>query len=550
MKHILTCLLFSVYLFSNAQKTTKPTVQVSKKPKLVIGIVIDQMRWDYLYRFAPLFKETGGFKRMMNDGFNCENTMIPYTPTVTACGHTCVYTGSVPNIHGITGNSWWDNTLNRTVYCSEDKTVEGVGGKDEEIGQMSPRNMLTTSICDELRLSSNFQSKVIGIALKDRGAILPAGHTANGAYWYDGKSGNFITSTYYMKNLPDWVTNFNNRKLVDSFYKQGWNTALDTSVYLQYATADKKNYESTPFGKEQKGFPYDFSRFIGKDFSKIGTTPYGNNLTIEMTKAALVAEQLGKGNATDFLAVSFSTPDYIGHSFGPNSWEVVDNYIRLDDELGKLFSFLDKQVGAGNYVSFLTADHAVAHIPGFLKEHKLPGGNFDNAAVKKEMNKRIKELFGADSVVTSLYNYQVSLDDKKLENAKADKAAVIEELIGYLNKHESVSHAFELDELMEVPLNKTIKERIANGYFANRCGVIQFILKPGYLDAWSTTGTTHGLWNPYDSHIPLLWYGWGIKKGSSHREVYMTDIAATLAALLKIQMPNGCIGKVIEEVMK
>eukprot|EP01136_Pigoraptor_vietnamica_P024828 Opistho-1_new@78202 len=302
-----------------AQKSTKTAAEEGiQRPKLVIGIMVDQMRWDYLYRFQPIFKANGGFKRMMGEGYSCENTLIPYTPTVTACGHTAVYTGSVPAIHGITGNTWWDNQLMRNVYCSEDKTVNGVGGKSEAEGQMSPKNMLTTSICDELRMATNFKSKVIGVALKDRGSILPAGHSANAAYWYESRSGNFITSNYYMNQLPEWVNNFNNRKLVDSMYSIGWNTSLPKEIYPQYATTDVKDYESKPFGKDATGFPYDLSKYVGKDFSKISSTPYGNTLTAEMAKAAVLAEKLGKGEATDFLAVSFSSPDYIGHSFGPH----------------------------------------------------------------------------------------------------------------------------------------------------------------------------------------------------------------------------------------
>lgn len=545
---LVACLALSVS--AQAQKTAKPAPEEGiQRPKLVIGIMIDQMRWDYLYRFQPIFKANGGFKRMMGEGYSCENTLIPYTPTVTACGHTAVYTGSVPSVHGITGNTWWDNQLMRTVYCSEDKTVKGVGGKSEEDGQMSPKNMLTTSICDELRLATNFKSKVIGVALKDRGSILPAGHSANAAYWYEGKSGNFITSTYYMNQLPEWVNNFNNRKLADSLYALGWNTSLPKEIYPQYATADVKEYESKPFGRDATGFPYDLSKYIGKDFSKISTTPYGNTLTAEMAKAAVLAEKLGKGEATDFLAVSFSSPDYVGHSFGPNSWETVDGYARLDEELGKLFAFLDATVGKNQYTAFLTADHAVAHIPGFMKENKLPGGVVDDMGMMKTMNTQLKEKFGIDNAIVSMNNYQVYLNHPRIDSAKLDDAPIKKWIIQYVKKNDAVANAFPTDEILTTPINKTLREMLANGFNPRRSGDIQIILKSGYIEG-GATGTTHGLWYAYDAHIPLLFYGWGIKKGKTHRETYMTDIAATIAALLKIQMPSGSVGKVIEEVMK
>jgi len=547
MKKTVFLLLLLVFA-QQAMSQTKTSAPAVSKPKLVVGIVIDQMRWDYLYRFQPLFKANGGFKRMMGEGFSCDNTMIPYAPTVTACGHTCVYTGSVPAIHGIAGNAWWDNQLNRVVYCSEDKSVKTVGS-NTDAGQMSPKNMLTTSICDELRISSNFKSKVIGVALKDRGSILPAGHSANAAYWYDPKNGNFITSSFYMNALPEWVNQFNNRKLVDSLYALGWKTGLSKETFADYATDDIKEYEGKPFGKDAIGFPYDFSAFIGKDYSKISTTPHGNSLTAEMAKAAVMAEKLGKGTATDFLAVSFSSTDYIGHSFGPNSWEHVDDYVKLDDELGKLLNFLDTQIGKNQYTVFLTADHAVAHVPGFMKEHRLPAGKFDDNTARKEMNDMIKEKYGVSNAVESLFNYQVSLNHNKLDSAKADINAIKQQIIQMLLKKEAVANAFETSKIMATSIPQVQREMFANGYYPNRGGDIQFVLKSGYMEG-GATGTTHGLWAPYDAHIPLLFYGWGIKKGNSHKEVYMTDIAPTMAALLKIQMPSGNIGHVITEVLK
>jgi hypothetical protein len=519
------------------------------RPKLVVGIVIDQMRWDYLYRFNPLFKPTGGFKRMMGEGFTCDNTLIPYTPTVTACGHTCVYTGSVPAIHGITGNAWYDNVLRRSVYCSEDKTVTGVGGMGQEEGQMSPKNMLVTTVCDELRMATNFQSKVIGVAIKDRGAILPAGHSANAAYWYESRSGSFISSTWYMNELPEWVKQFNNRKVVDSLYRIGWKLSNAAASYPAYATDDVKEYESRPLGRDAAGFPYDLNVFTGKDYSRISSTPMGNTLTVEMAKAAIAGEKLGRGIATDFLAVSFSSPDYIGHSFGPNSMEQVDDYIRLDEELGRLFAYLDATVGKGQYTAFLTADHAVVPVPGFLKEHKLPAGLYDDAGVRRGLNEKIKAKFGIDNAIVSTYNYELTLNHGRIDSARGDEWAIRQLIIDSLKKNPGISNVFNLNEVMTVPLNKTIREMIANGYYPARSGDIQLILKPGYIEG-GATGTTHGSPFAYDAHIPLLWYGWGIKKGKLNRETYMTDIAPTVAALLNVQMPSGSVGKVITEVMK
>ncbi len=534
--------------FSTAQTITK-TSTINKSPKLVVGIVIDQMRWDYLTRFAPIFKSTGGFKRMINDGFSCNNTQIGYTPSITACGHTCIYTGSVPAIHGITGNAWWDSQLKRSVYCSEDKTVEGIGVKGSSDGQMSPKNMLTTTICDELKLATNFKSKVIGIAIKDRGAILPAGHSANAAYWFDSKMGNFITSSYYMNQLPAWVVKFNDRKLPDSLLNLGWNKKLADETYLQYATADEKEYEATPFGKEQTKMPYVLKRGEKEGFGKLPSTPHGNTLTVEMAKSAIIAEEMGKDDVTDFLAISFSSPDYIGHSFGPNSWETVDGYVRLDEELGRLFDFLDASIGKGKYTAFLSADHAVANIPGFMRENKLPGGTMNEKNVITELNAGIKNNFGIENAVLSLYNYQVHLDKDKIDSVKANKTNITNWIIQYLRKNEAVANVFPTADILTTPMPQVVREKLANGFYFSRSGDIQIVLKPGYIDG-GATGTTHGLWYPYDAHIPLLWYGFGINKGSLNKEVYMHDIASTLSTLLHIQMPSGNIGKPIIEALK
>jgi predicted AlkP superfamily pyrophosphatase or phosphodiesterase len=473
--------------------------------------------------------------------------MIPYTPAVTACGHSCIYTGSVPAINGITGNVWWDKEQGREVYCTEDKDVKTVGSPSA-LGQMSPRNMLTTSICDELRLATNFRSKVIGVAMKDRGSILPAGHSANAAYWYDNTTGDWITSTHYMNDLPKWVKDFNAQKLVDKYYQQGWNTLYPINTYTQ-STADDKAWERKPFGNEAKGFPYSTKNFVGKNYGVIANMPQGNSLTAEMAKAAVTGEQLGADDITDFLAVSFSSPDYIGHSFGANSIEEEDSYLRLDKELGDLLDFLDNKVGKGQYTIFLSADHGVTQTPEFLLENSIPAGRVLMNTIKN-LEKNLKEKYNIANLIVSMDYYQLHLNYTLLDSAKLDNEEVEKWIIKSLSKEPGIARVFAIEELNEVPLPATIREMLNNGYYPRRSGDIQIILKSHFIDAYSTTGGTHGVWSPYDSHIPLLWYGWGIKQGKTNKETYMTDIAPTIAAMLHIQMPSGCVGHVIEGVIK
>jgi predicted AlkP superfamily pyrophosphatase or phosphodiesterase len=458
-----------------------------------------------------------------------------------------VYTGSVPNINGITGNAWYDRQLNRNVYCVEDNQVQTVGASTDA-GKMSPRNLLTTTIGDEMRLSNQFASKVIGIASKDRGAILPAGHAANGAFWYDTKTGNWISSTYYGKDLPNWVQVFNQEKWPDRYYQKGWNTLYALSTYRQ-STGDDMPYEAKPFGSQQRGFPYDLSKYVGNNYGAITVTPHSASLTFELAKRAIVGESLGQDGFTDMLAVSISSTDYTGHAFGPNSIEIEDTYLRLDQDLGLFLDYLDSKVGKGNYIFFITADHGVAHVPGFLKENKLPGGTIDDAVWKRELDQRLKNKFGADRLIASTYNYHITLNQTLIDSLKLDQEDITAFVLSYLRKQEGVAEAFELNELMETPMAIKKRNMLANGFFPVRSGDIQVILKPGYIDGTST-GTTHGLWNPYDAHIPLVWYGWKIPIGRTHRETYMTDIAPTLAALLHIQEPNGNVGTVITEIVK
>jgi len=541
MNRLIQILLPTIVLATSV--TAQPNGKTLARPKLVVGIMVDQMRWDFLYRYHDRYGDDG-LKRMLREGFACENTFIPYAQTVTAAGHACVYTGSVPAINGIMGNDWYDRSLGRAVYCAEDSTVTTIGGSPRAL-PMSPRNLLTTSITDELRLATNFRSKVIGIAIKDRGGILPAGHSANAAYWYDGTTGNWVTSTYYMKELPSWAQSFNARKMTDSLYRLDWNTLFPLQTYVQ-SDADNRPWEGRSVSDTAPAFPHRLSGLAGKNYGLISATPHGNTLTLEFAKTALLSEGLGSDAVTDLLAISLSSPDYIGHQYGPNSVEVEDNYLRMDRELAAFFRFLDDKVGKGQYLCFLTADHAVAHVPAFLEANRIPAKTlpYSLSSIEQSLTAR----FGIRNLVLSADNYQIYLDYRKVDSAGLDRSAFRKAAVDALNRDPDILLAFDCSDISVANLPSAVRERFLQGYHTKRGGDIQLVLKPHYFFG-GRTGTTHGSWYPYDSHIPLLWMGWGVKPGHTHRETYMTDIAPTLAALLKVQMPSGAIGKVIEEVM-
>lgn len=548
--HLLFTALILISLTSTAQKKPlKTTVQngfatAVKRPKLVVGLVIDQMRWDYLYRYYSRYSN-GGFKRLMKEGFSAENTFIPYTPTYTGCGHASIYTGSVPSINGIIGNDWYDLQLKRNVYCAEDTTVKTVGSSSMA-GVMSPKNMLTTTITDELRLATNFKSKVIGISLKDRGSILPAGHSASAAYWFDAQSGDWISSTYYMNALPAWVQNYNKLKQSDQFYAKNWNTLYPLETYTE-STGDDKIYERKNRGEQTPTFPHPLKLYIGKNYEMIKSTPYGNTMTLDLAKLAIASENMGKTNNTDFLAVSCSATDYVGHQYGPNSVEAEDTYLRLDKDLEAFFNYLDATIGKGNYLFFLSADHGAAHVPGFMKENRLPGGTFDDAPVVKNLNEIFNEKYKVKKAIVTAINNQIVFDRDEISKSKADYEEMKAFTIDYLKKQPEVMNAIDLSRIASTTLPERIKKAITNGYNARRSGDIYYILQSNYFDG-GNTGTTHGSWNPYDSHIPCVFMGWNVKPGKTNKTYYMTDIAATLAAMLHIQMPSGCIGEPITEL--
>lgn len=540
---VFTCFLFLLTLAPNFAFAQNSSIN---RPKLIVGIVVDQMRWDYLYRYYDRY-EAGGFKRLLNEGFSCENTFINYLPSYTAVGHTVVYTGSVPAIDGIVGNDWMDQITGRNWYCTEDTSAQTVGAPGKA-GEMSPNNLLVSTITDELRLATNFRSRVVGVSLKDRAAILPAGHTANAAFWFDDASGKFITSSYYMEELPDWVSRFNNKNEPAELTSKGWNTLYPINTYKQ-STADEVSWEGKFKGEASTVFPHDLKKFYQLSHGTIRTSPFGNTLTLNFAKAAVNGYGLGRGSVTDFLAINCASTDYVGHQYGPNSIEVEDTYLRLDKDLASFFRFLDQQVGKGNYLVFLTADHGAAHSIGFMQAHHLPADFLESSTIGRSLNEFLEKKFGLKKLVISSVNYHLSFDVKTIHENKLDYDAVKRAAVAFLQRQPGIQFAVDIDHIGDASIPEPIKTKIINGYNPKRCGPVMIIPDPGWFGGHKGgTGTTHGNWNPYDTHIPLVFMGWNIKHGTSNREINMSDISPTLAALLHIEMPNGSVGRVITEL--
>ncbi len=470
-----------------------------ERPKLVVGVMVDQMRWDYLYYYGDRYGEKG-VKRLLDDGFSCENTMIPYVPTVTAIGHASVYTGTTPAQHGICGNNFFIE--NKDVYCCGDSTVKSVGS-DTKRGKMSPHYMLASTIGDELKIATDYRSKVIGIAIKDRAAILPAGHSADAAYWWDKDAGCFVTSTFYMNELPSWVTKFN-----------------------------KKHHGDI------KGDPI--------------MKPEGVTLTFDMAIAALDNERLGQRGETDMLAISISSTDGIGHQYGTHTPETDAAYLQFDKDLARFLNVLDAKVGKGQYLLFLTADHGAAHNYNTLLKHRIPAGGWESWETAKQLRQYLKTLHPeADNLVTGENSYRFYLHHENIEKAGLSLQQVKEEAMEWLRKDNRIQFVIDFADAANATVPPIIRDRLCYGYNPDRAGDIAVITKPQVFattDKPDYRGTSHGAWNPYDAHIPCVFFGWKVPKGSTNKATYMTDIAPTVCAMLHIQMPNACMGSAITEI--
>lgn len=464
-----------------------------ERPKLIVGLVVDQMRWDYLYNYQW---GEGGFKTLLQDGYRCNNTIIDYVPTVTAIGHSSIYTGTTPAFHGIAGNNFMLDGKN--VTSVQDDNEKGVGGNEKTRGK-SPRNLITTNIADQLLLATNFKSRTVGIALKDRAAILPAGHNPIGAYWYDRGSTSFVTSTYYMDKLPRWVSDFNKKH------------RNELSMDLNY-------------------------------------TPMGTTLTFALAEQALINEKLGQGEATDLLAISVSNTDMCSHYYGTHSPKVDSIYWQLDKEIAHFISVLDERIGRDNYLLFLSADHGGTHSYPRMTSHGLPSGCWHNPDAIVAANKRLKEQFGVDSIFKAEMEYTFYLNHEVIEQAGLDYDKVMHAACKALEEPEEIQWAIDVANIDSYPIPTILKERIKLGYFPGRSGEIYVVPRTGvYAGKTEWAASNHGSWSQSDSHIPLIFMGWHVTPGETSRLTHMTDIAATVCAMLHIQAPNGCIGTPIFE---
>lgn len=484
------------------------------KPKLVVAIVIDQFRYDYLTKFRSEY--TGGFKRIFDHGAVFTNAHYEHVPTVTAVGHSTFLTGATPALSGIIGNEWWDRATKKRVTSVSDETFKLLGSTGEGA---SPKRLLQSTVGDELKMSGK-GGKVIGVSIKDRSAILPSGHMADGAYWFDGKTGNFVSSSYYFDALPKWVAEFNGTRAADKYVGKQW------------------------MGKTMAAAP------DAKFYAALDATPYGNELILQFAEKALVAEKLGAGPKIDLLAVSFSANDYVGHALGPDSDEAHDMALRVDKLVGELIRAAEAQAGVGRVLVVLTADHGVSPVPEVNQKRKMPGGRFDEANELDTVEKALTSHFGAATPKWITYSSEGSLflNENPTPGHALNMAEVERVAADAIRSLPHVFRVFTRTQLMNGQISlDTVGVRIRNGFNQARSGNVMVMLDPYWIGGRS--GTTHGAPFDYDTHVPVLFLGPQVHAGRYHANIMVNDIAPTLATMLEVETPSGSVGRVLDEML-
>ncbi len=524
----------------------------TEPPRLVVGVVVDQMRVDYIYRYWDNFGD-GGFKRLINEGSFQRNAQFDYAPTETGPGHASIYTGTTPSDHGITFNDMFIGMDHAHNYCVSDPNVKGVGCEAGS-GLSSPLNLLASSIADELELATERRSKTIGIALKDRAAILPVGRTGDAAYWFmPTGEGAFVTSTWYRNELPDWLVAFNAEKRPLNYLKNTWELSLPLERYRQVMPDDNPYEEPLP-GTTTSTLPMDLQAMFKATGSAevIKYTPWGSTLTTDMALAAIAGEGLGADDVTDLLAISYSSPDELGHEVGPRAVELEDMYVRLDSELKRLFDELDTRVGKDKYTVFLTADHGVVDVPQYLKDLKSSAGYIDKKSAATELNKALVSRFGEGEWVRTIRRGQVFLNDSLIQARKVIPEEIQRASVDHLQLDPNVIVALTATDLARNQYTEGVRRTIQRGFMIHRSGDVVMVYRPNYLESYNgiTKGTTHMTpWN-YDTQVPVIFFGQGIRKGEILERTSITDIAPTVCAIVGISLPNAASGNVVEKALK
>lgn len=520
-----------------------------EKPKLIIGIVVEQMRYDYLARFWNNFGE-GGFKRLVNEGTNCKNANYNHFFSQTGVNFTTLVTGTTPSYHGIVADEWYVPLKNKVINCVEDEKERTVGGSFDA-GKLSPRNILTTTIGDEIRLSNFMQSKVISISLEGTPAVLAGGHTPNAAYWFDGVNGTWTSGSYYMNELPAWVVEFNNKKFSDMYMARSWEAKLSLDMYTQCLTDDNP-YETGLNGKRTFPYPlYEIGATKNKDkfnFKLLKSTPFGNTLTADFAINTIINEKLGKDDYTDLLMVDFAATENIGQSFGTYSVEVMDAFLKLDEDINHLLTFLDTEIGKQNVLIFFTSDHGAAANAEYLATTKIPVGYFSQTSSVSLLKTYLNAVYGKGDWIKHYHSQQVYLNRDLIESSKISLTDIQNKTAQFLLQFTGVSNTVTATTLLNSNFSDGVFAKMQKGFNQKRSGDVIINLEPGWAEK-NGSAAIHNSSYSYDTHVPLIWYGWKVKRGNVLEKVDMVDVAPTISYFLEIASPNASSGQPIQGVI-
>ena len=521
------------------------------KPRLVIGIVVEQLRYDQLERFRDRLGQNG-IRRMINEGTSYQNASFQYMLTQSAPGHATISTGTEPAWHGITSDSWFLPLRNEIIYSTRDLKVNSTGGS-AEAGQHSPINLQSSTFTDEMKMISGGKAKVFSVGLKEQSVIFTAGHSADAAYWFDNSTGSWISSSWYIDSLPGWVNDFNAMKYPEALLNGKWELLREVKDYYD-CISDTNNFEAGFNGKNY--FPYDLVRISRSgnppvhDLSVLRETPFGNTLTTQFVKKLIEREDLGKDDITDFISVCYASTDYIGHRFGPSSCEMADAVFRLDREIEDLLKFLTDSIGKMNILVYFTAAHGISEIPGILAEGRIPSGYFNHEQALHLLRSYLKALYGEGDWIKGYSERQIYLNRTLIEDSKIPLEEVQKKVARFIVQFSGVASAYPYSAFEVNDFGEGNLKRIISNFSPQRSGDVIITFLPGWVEKVDNSVTSHN--SPYesDSHVPLIWYGWSVDRAQISRKVNMTDVAPTLSALLKVPFPNACTGETLFELFR
>ena len=544
MKFFPSCLL-TLALFFNSPIVQSQSRIPPEKPKLIVGIVVENMRSEYLHRYWDKF-EKHGFKRLISEGTNCRNASFDYLNTQSAPGYASIFTGCSPSVHGIVGNYFYDRKEDEMVDCCFDKKARAVGSKAYS-GKLSPRQLLTTTFSDELKLMYMNAPKVISVSSNYQASLLMGGHASDAAYWFDKFGGSWMTSNYYFKKLPAWVDSFNQKRVIDIYLQQDWKTLLPIGSYNESLPDDNKFEHG--FSRKQKEFPYNLQEMKEKDedYSSFMKTPFGNSLTKDFALEAILNEQMGMDDTTDVLLISFAPFTAIEKLFGPKSVEMEDAYLRFDKELAHFLEFIDDRIGKENTLLFLSTDCNGPQNPEFLEANKIPVNSFKASNATVLLKAYLNALYGPGDWVLKYHNQQFYLNNNLIEDASLSIDEVQTKVAQFLQQVSGVANAVTASNLNRIDYTDGIFSKVQNSYYSKRSGDVIINLEPGWVE--ENEGAINGKTGKTE-RVPLIWYGWKIKRSTINRPVSMFDLAPTISQFLNIPYPNGCEGKVILELME